>query len=263
MYHVNWKTVEPVPAYNHTCFRRDLLGEILPTPEERKRFEQYVSVARACTITPHTAMQRHRHNFGEFIYVLNGRGTVEAGGVRKTFKPRDAIQIPADTPHALGNEDDNQVVTLLSLGWLGARAGQEPATQDAGPEEGPTLDRLRLYNWYENESFKLGHGKTLWWTEWGGQLGQTPAERMFLAHFTGVSVVGTPLKPDQHPKGEIYFVDQGRGVIGVEGEETDVEEGSMVLIPGNAVHTVRSTLPDQQLNLLIIATYSELEPFRN
>jgi len=261
MYHVNWKNAEPIPAHNETCFERDLLAVILPTPEERKKFEQYVSWAKTYTIVPHTTMQRHTHNFGEFIYVLNGRGAVEAGGVRKEFKRRDAIQIPADIPHAFVNEDDTQVVTLLSLGWLCARMGQEPETKEAGPDAGPTLEKVRLYNWYEHESFKLGHKKTLWWTEIGKQLGDTPEERMFMSHFIGISVVGLDLVPDQHPKGEIYFVDQGHGYLGVEGERTDVEEGSMTLIPGNAVHTVGSTLPDQQMNLLIIATYSELEPW--
>jgi len=261
MYHVNWKDIEPWTAYRNTCFERDLLANLLPEEEDVKRFEGYLNWAKVITIVPKKTMLRHRHNHGEFIYVLDGKGIVEAGGLEKPFKPRDSFQIPADIPHKFVNEDDTQAITLLSFGYMCGGKGEKPKVEDVPEGEGAKISELVVYNWFDEAKFELGHDGTLWWTGWSNRFGRTPEERMFKGHMMCVTPVGVALDPHVHRTGEIYFIERGEGIMRVGDEEELVEEGSMILIPANVVHAIKSTLPDQQLNILIIATYSEALPF--
>ncbi len=261
MFHVNWKDIEPWPGYRNTCFERDLFAKMLPSDEEAKRFQEYLSWAKVFTIAPGKTMLRHQCNHGVFVYVLDGKGKAEAGGVTKEFRPRDSFQVPADIPHAFINEDDTQAVTLLCLGWLCTRKGQQPQVKDVSEGEGATLDDLAVYNWLDEAKFALGHDGTLWWTGWTHMLGETPEERMFKGHMMCTTPVGVALDPHAHHTGEIYFIEHGQGIMRVGDEEQPVREGSIILIPADEVHAIKSTLEDQQMNILIIATYSEALPF--
>ena len=147
MLHVNWKDLEPWPGYRNTCFERDLLAAILPTDEARERFASYLNWAKVITVVPGRTMRRHAHNHGEFIYVLDGKGTIEAGGIERQFGPRDSFQVPAGIPHCFANPDETQALTMLSLGWL--PEGGTPAVEDVPAGEG---DARPNKQWFQKQN---------------------------------------------------------------------------------------------------------------
>lgn len=50
---------------------------------------------------------------------------------------------------------------------------------------------------------------------------------------------GVGLKMHRHTHAEIYYVMKGRGIVTIGGEEHEVQEGSVVYIPGDAEHGMR------------------------
>ncbi len=52
-------------------------------------------------------------------------------------------------------------------------------------------------------------------------------------------VGGGAVFPHTHPTHEFYYVTSGRGVMTIEGEESEVSQGDLIYIPPNAVHTLR------------------------
>ncbi|KIW62035.1 hypothetical protein PV05_02088 [Exophiala xenobiotica] len=44
----------------------------------------------------------------------------------------------------------------------------------------------------------------------------------------------------RHEQAEIYYVTEGRGVVTIDGVESEVRQGSAVFIPGNAEHGIRN-----------------------
>jgi quercetin dioxygenase-like cupin family protein len=50
---------------------------------------------------------------------------------------------------------------------------------------------------------------------------------------------GGEVHPHKHPTWEFYFVTQGRGVMTIEDETREITPGDLVLIPPDAVHSVR------------------------
>lgn len=50
---------------------------------------------------------------------------------------------------------------------------------------------------------------------------------------------GSAVYPHQHPTHEFYYVTSGRGVMTVGGEDRDVQQGDLVYIPPDVVHSLR------------------------
>lgn len=50
---------------------------------------------------------------------------------------------------------------------------------------------------------------------------------------------GSAVYPHQHPTHEFYYVMSGRGIMTVAGEDRDVQQGDLVYIPPDAVHSLR------------------------
>jgi mannose-6-phosphate isomerase-like protein (cupin superfamily) len=53
--------------------------------------------------------------------------------------------------------------------------------------------------------------------------------------------VGGEVFPHTHPTHEFYFVMSGRGVMTVGTEERDVDQGDLIYIPPDTVHSLRPT----------------------
>ena len=50
---------------------------------------------------------------------------------------------------------------------------------------------------------------------------------------------GGSVYPHSHPTHEFYYVTQGRGIMTIEGEEAEIQQGDLVHIPPDAVHSLR------------------------
>jgi mannose-6-phosphate isomerase-like protein (cupin superfamily) len=48
------------------------------------------------------------------------------------------------------------------------------------------------------------------------------------------------LCPHRHKQAEIYFITEGRGIVVIEGVETEVGPKTTVFIPGDAEHGIRN-----------------------
>ena len=46
------------------------------------------------------------------------------------------------------------------------------------------------------------------------------------------------LCPHRHMQAEVYYIIEGRGTVKIDGEEANVQAGSVVFIPGNAEHAI-------------------------
>ena len=55
----------------------------------------------------------------------------------------------------------------------------------------------------------------------------------------------------RHEPAEIYFIIEGKGILTIDGVETEVAAGTTVFIPGNAEHGVRNEL-DALLRLFYV-----------
>lgn len=56
----------------------------------------------------------------------------------------------------------------------------------------------------------------------------------------------------RHEQPEIYYIISGQGLMEIEGEEFDVDKGSVVYIPGNAEHGIRSIDTSEDLIWLYV-----------
>lgn len=44
----------------------------------------------------------------------------------------------------------------------------------------------------------------------------------------------------RHSQAEVYYITLGKGMMRIDGKETEVEEGAAVFIPGDAEHSIRN-----------------------
>jgi mannose-6-phosphate isomerase-like protein (cupin superfamily) len=81
------------------------------------------------------------------------------------------------------------------------------------------------------------HGKVSWRTLFSGDI--TPSEALT----GGVAEIepGAPLKLHRHAPPEIYFILAGKGIIWIDGKETEIGPNTGVFIPGNAKHGIHNT----------------------
>ena len=93
--------------------------------------------------------------------------------------------------------------------------------------------------------------------EWEGWAEQHIAERGDIQWKTLISAGLTPsgaltagvahvpvngaLRAHRHEQVEVYFVLEGTGVVTIDGSPANVGPGSTVFIPGNAVHSIKSS----------------------
>ena len=53
--------------------------------------------------------------------------------------------------------------------------------------------------------------------------------------------VGGEVFPHSHPTHEFYYVTSGRGIMTIDGEERAIQQGDLVYIPPDTVHSLRPT----------------------
>ncbi|KAJ4291167.1 hypothetical protein N0V90_010365 [Kalmusia sp. IMI 367209] len=70
---------------------------------------------------------------------------------------------------------------------------------------------------------------------------------------------GGHLKCHRHAHPEIYHVIQGRGVVSIDGKEQEVGKGSVVFIPGDSEHGIRSEDANEDLLWLYVFAADQFE----
>ncbi len=93
-----------------------------------------------------------------------------------------------------------------------------------------TADRRRL-QWDEPE-----RGDVTWFTFFSADVTPTAGMSAGLAEFGP----NGGLAPHRHTQAEIYFVQEGFGVLTIDGVETQLRPGMSVFIPGDAEHSVKN-----------------------
>jgi quercetin dioxygenase-like cupin family protein len=86
----------------------------------------------------------------------------------------------------------------------------------------------------------LSRGDVTWFTFFSADMTPTAQMSAGLAEFAP----GGSLAPHRHAQAEIYFVQEGAGLVTIDGVETRLEAGMSVFIPGDAEHSVRN--PSQE-----------------
>jgi mannose-6-phosphate isomerase-like protein (cupin superfamily) len=99
-------------------------------------------------------------------------------------------------------------------------------------------DEREWEGWREEEVVERGN------VQWRTLIsaGLTPSTGLAL----GVARVpsGGHLAAHRHEQAEVYLVLDGTGVVTIDGEASPVRPGASVFIPGGAIHSVRSTGPE-------------------
>jgi len=88
-------------------------------------------------------------------------------------------------------------------------------------------------NWSNPE-----RGNVSWFTLFSSDM--TPTAAMS-AGIMEVPPHGGVLEPHRHKQAEIYFVQEGTGLLTIDGVETTLTAGTAAFIPGDAEHSVRNT----------------------
>ncbi len=80
-------------------------------------------------------------------------------------------------------------------------------------------------------------GDVTWFTFFSADMTPTAGMCGGLAEFAA----NGGLAPHRHTQAEIYFVQQGSGIVNIDGVETRLVPGMSVFIPGDAEHSVRNS----------------------
>ncbi len=253
MFKRNWTTIEPISAYDDTCYvrsvyrRRDLL-------HEKGGYKTTVNLewVNVLTVPAGKEMMYHQQNLEEALYVLQGKGVIISGKKEWELKNKDAIRIPTNVPYTILSKVDKQPIILASFA-----ARDPPATPQAKIEK---VDRELKGEGIEVEKWLLkkanpGHEGTCW------------AYRLFdgkwkAIAFTTLMTVSGILGYHRHNTEAIYFVDSGSGWMKVAGEEQELKAGDVVYIPPEMAHRCRVTDPDIPLNVFCCGTVVPFEAER-
>ena len=66
-------------------------------------------------------------------------------------------------------------------------------------------------------------------------------------------VAGGEVHPHKHPTYEFYYVTVGRGIMTIEGESRGIGPGDLVLIPPDAVHSIKPASPNAPVRAFCFA----------
>lgn len=85
------------------------------------------------------------------------------------------------------------------------------------------------------------HGTVpVWWMVKPNEMRES-TQGTFLEYVTEFEVVGGgEVEPHTHPSHEFYYVVAGRGVMVVQDETREVQQGDLIYIPPNQVHSLRA-----------------------
>ncbi len=64
---------------------------------------------------------------------------------------------------------------------------------------------------------------------------------------------GGEVDPHNHPTHEFYYVTSGRGIMVIEGEEREIQQGDLVHIPPMAVHSLRPVSDNASIHCFCFA----------
>jgi len=245
MFKRNWMEIQPILAYDGTCYvrsvyrRRDLLHE-----EGGYKTTVNLEWVNVLSIPPGREMMYHQQNLEEALYVLQGRGVIRSGKNEWEIENKDTIRVPANIPYTVLSTVKEQPIILASF------AVRDPPTTPKAKIE--KVDRslggggIEVEKWFLKEG-KPGHEGTCWtyplfkgkWKAIG---------------FTTLMTVSSILGYHRHNTEAIYFVDSGLGWMKVAGEEQELRGGDVVYIPPEMAHRCRAAYPDIPLNVFCCGT---------
>lgn len=245
MFKQNWMEIEPILAYDGTCYvrsvyrRRDLL-------HEKGGYKTTVNLewVNVLSVPFEEKLMYHRQNLEEALYVLQGRGVVRSGDKEWNIENNDAVRIPTGVPYSIFSTADKQPIILASFAVRDPPSAPEARIEKV--ERSLEGEGIEVEKWLLKEG-NAGHEGTCWtyplfkgkWKTIG---------------FTTLMTVNGVLGYHRHNTEAIYFVDSGLGWMKVAGEEQELRAGDVVYIPPEMAHRCRVAYPDIPLNVFCCGT---------
>ncbi len=164
------------------------------------------------------AMAGHAHPTDEIYHILQGSGTVIVGGLSRDVSAGDIVVIPANVWHTQVCRDGGPY--LWAAYWW-----------EVIPEGRNVPEDVLQVKRFNKETAFPAHGGTI--------LADAVLPDGLTApfgHAYGYMDDGGTMEGHRHPTVEIYVIEEGTGVISIDGEETVLEKGDVVTIPPNAWH---------------------------
>lgn len=183
-------------------------------------------------VQPGKVMPRHRHQgAAELCVVYEGQGEVRVEGACSPIKELDAILIPPDAKHRIGNTGDADL-TLLWATWK--RVSPVPVGADrvaVEPFERAKLKPAHMDTFHHFEPFttETMGGPDRFTSGWG--------------------VVGGGVASElhKHPTAELYVFFRGATVQQVGLECAAVQAGDSVMVPADTMHNLLNYTADEVL----------------
>ncbi len=245
MFKAGFTTVEPRLAHWDTCYVRDLFRRRDRLSERGGlKVAYYIDSVSFVTVLAGKKLPYHRENAEEILYVLQGRGRLNAGGSTRDVGPRDAVYLPPRTPYSVEPLVEGQHILFAQYLVASPLDAQRVMATKAAEDE-PVQAKALIRNWTDVASSPGHEGTCLTYPVFSRD-----SMRFFL-FATMMTVPGT-LSYHRHNSESVYMVDSGSGVVKVAGEEQELRPLDAVYMPPEVAHGCRNALPDQPLNVFCV-----------
>jgi len=245
MFKAGFASAEPSLAYWDTCYVRGLLRRRDRLSEKGGlKVMQYVESVSFLTIPAGGKLPYHRENAEEILYVLQGRGRLNAGGSAHDLGSRDAVYLPPGTPYSLEPLTEGQPL-LLAQYLVAVPLDASRVEAIRAEEHEPAEAEVVVRNWM-SAAPRPGHdGTCLTYPVFSRDM-----MRFFL--FATMMTVPGVLSYHRHNSESIYMLDSGLGTVKVAGEEQPFAPLDAVYMPPEVAHRCGNALPDQPLNVFCV-----------
>jgi quercetin dioxygenase-like cupin family protein len=171
-----------------------------------------------------------------FWYVTAGRGRVGLGGREHAIGPGDMVLVRPGQTYELRPASENAALHLLSFAV--AKGGVPPS---AASYQAPTGIDIRSIE--QVRPLRMDSGASVWWLAKPGEFrAATQDGHVELVDEFEVAA-GGEVHPHSHPTWEFYYGLFGRALMTISGEERTMGPGDLVVIPSDAVHSIKPIGP--------------------
>ncbi|MEM2905523.1 MAG: cupin domain-containing protein [Candidatus Bathyarchaeia archaeon] len=204
----------------------------------------YIDSVSFITVPAGRRLPFHRENAEGILYVLQGRGRLNANGSVHDVEPRDAVYLPPGMPYSVEPAIEGQHLLFVQYQVaVPLDSTRVEATKAAENERSEAKPLVR--NWMDAAP-KPGHeGTCLTYPVFSRD-----SMRFFL--FATMMTVPSVLSYHRHNSESVYMVESGLGTVKVAGEEEELQALDAVYMPPEVAHGCSNALPDQPLNVFCV-----------
>ncbi len=181
-----------------------------------------------------------------FAYVTAGKGRAVVGGDEREVGPGDMVLARPAEHHELRPASENASLHLLTFAVAKGRTPAPAASYQARAKmDIRSIDMVR--------PLRIDSGATLWWLARPGEFrAATEGGHLELVDEFEVAA-GGEVHLHSHQTWEFYYGLFGRALMTISGEERTMGPGDLVVIPSDAVHSIKPIGPNTGIRCFCFA----------